>query len=77
MRRILTALAVIFAIAALARTASAERRARLGERLETAIEHCPPVVLLRRLETQNAEVIALLREQNQLLRARPPAGQAA
>lgn len=46
---------------------------RLFERMEAAMERCPPIQRMRRLEQQNDEVISLLREQNTLLRESRPA----
>ena len=68
MRKALFVLALTFGFAFVLRLFSTERRARWREQAESAIEHCPPVVAMRRLEKQNQEVLALLREQNELLR---------
>ena len=73
MRRLLIAAGVALVIVGVGRLGSAERRGRWRQRVEAAVEHCPPIALLRRLEAQNGEVIALLREQNDLLRNRASA----
>lgn len=46
---------------------SAILQGNLLGKMESAMEGCPPIKALRRLEEQNDEVIGLLRDQNAML----------
>ncbi len=89
MKRLLLLTAIVFgAVYVARRLLTAERREGLSrlpaEMMERCMEHMPedspPKVMtsgVRRLQEQNEEILALLREQNELLRARPAAEKAA
>ncbi len=85
MRRILLLTAIVFGGVFIARRLlTAERREGLSRLPATMMERCmeslpedsPPKVMtsgIRRMQEQNEEILALLREQNALLRERLPA----
>ena len=68
MKKLLGLIALVVAVGAVRRAVGGRPRGRLLEKVEAAIERCPPMVAMRRLREQNDEVITLLREQNALLR---------
>ncbi len=88
MRRVLLLTAIVFGGVFVARRLlTAERREGLSRLPGTFMERCmelmpddsPPKVMmssLRRMQEQNEELLALLREQNDLLRERLPAERA-
>ncbi len=88
MRRVLLLTAIVFGGVFVARRLlTAERREGLSRLPATMMERCmemmpedsPPMVMtssLRRMQEQNEELLALLREQNELLRERLPAEKA-
>ena len=74
MRKLLV-FSVVLVVGALALViASRGPRARLKERVLSAIEGCPPIAKMSALQRQNDDVIGLLREQNELLRQGVPVG---
>jgi hypothetical protein len=73
MKKLLGLVAVLVALGAVRRLVARWPRGFLLEKIEAAIEQCPPMVAMRRLGEQNEEVISLLREQNALLRREPAA----
>ncbi len=46
---------------------SAILQGNLLEKMESAMESCPPIKAMRKLEDQNTEMIGLLRDQNAML----------
>jgi len=68
MKKLVVVLAAMFAVAAVVRAIVRMSGAGFGRRLEAAMEACPPIARMSRLEAQNEEVIGLLRQQNELLR---------
>ncbi len=84
MRRVLLLTAIVFGGVFVARRLlTAERREGLSRLPATLMERCmelmpedsPPKVMtsgIRRMQEQNEEILALLREQNELLRERLP-----
>ena len=88
MRRVLLLTAIMFGSALVVRRLlTAERREGLSHLPGTFMERCmelmpedsPPKVMMsgiRRMQDQNEELLALLREQNDLLRERLPAEKA-
>ncbi len=88
MRRVLLLTAIVFGGVFVARRLlTAERREGLSRLPGTLMERCmelmpedsPPKVMvssLHRMQEQNEEILALLREQNDLLRERLPAERA-
>jgi hypothetical protein len=74
MRKLLVVTAVLIAGSVAAGLASRKRRARLKDRLLSAIEACPPTAKVSALQQQSDDVIGLLREQNELLRQGVPVG---
>lgn len=70
MRKLLVVTAILIAGSTAFRFLSRRPRARLKDRVPNAIEACPPIAKMSALQQQNEDVLALLREENELLRRR-------
>ncbi len=67
MKKIVGLFVLGVAIVGIGKAVSTARQGGLMAKMEALMESCPPIQALRKLEEQNTEVIALLREQNALL----------
>ncbi len=67
MRKLVGLLLLGIAFVGVRKGVSAVLQGDLLGKMESAMEGCPPIKAMRRLEEQNDEVIGLLRDQNAML----------